>query len=140
LEPPAPTVGCDATTHVGHDLFGAEFLSRFHVVFDYKGSRLILEPNAAFAEPPLADRSGMLLVTSHDDLSVRRITFVSPNGPAPEAGLMQDDELLEIDGQPADAQSLHATRSLFCELGEFWLKVRRGDEVLTIDLRTRDLL
>ena len=135
-----PTVGCDATTHVGHDLFGAELLRRFHVVFDYERSRLILEPNAVYPEPPYADRSGMVLVASEDDLAVRRVMFVTPYGPASEAGLEAGDEILTIDDRPAGARSLHATRLLFCQLGEFRLVVRRGEKTWTTVLRTSDLL
>ena len=135
-----PVTSLKLTGNEDLNLFGAALLRRFHVVFDYRRARLILEPNARFPEPVPVDRSGLFLVASEEDVSVRRVYFVSPGSPADEAGLRSDDLLLEIDGRAADAQSLHATRELFFERGTFALRVRRGDEVLDVSLATRDLL
>ena len=133
-----PTVGCTPKPS-GINLFGAELLRRFHVVFDYRRKRLLLEPNASFNDPKRADCSGMMLVASKDDLSVRKIAFVSPGGPAEEAGIQKNDVILEINGKPAGAQLLHATRRLFFEQGEYRLKIQRKDEVVEKTLHTRQL-
>jgi len=135
-----PTVGCNPARHVGHDLFGAELLRRFDVVFDYSRARMILEPNGAFDTPPLADRSALMLVAAADDVDLRRVLFVSPGSPADEAGLEAGDELVTIDARPANARSLSATRLLFFEIAERELEVRRGEEVFTTTLRARELL
>ena len=62
-----------------------------------------------------SDNSGMMIVAADHDLGMRRIQFVTPKSPAAEAGLKSGDQLVRINGSPADAQGLHATRELFYE-------------------------
>ena len=135
-----PTTSCKPHNYTGLDLFGAEVLRRFHVVFDYERERILLDPNTAFPAPTRADRGGMFLIASQTDASVRQVRFVTPGGPAEEAGIEAGDVLLSIDGEPADARSLHATRLLFFERGSFELVFERDGEERAVTLVTRDLL
>ena len=133
-----PTVSCRPDG--GVNLFGAEALGRFHVVLDYERDRMILEPNAAFGTPTRADTSGMTLFASAEDASVRRVAFVVPGGPADEAGIARDDELISIEGEPASQEGLQAIRERFLEAGTYRLVLRRGTETLDVVLEAREIL
>ena len=134
-----PTSSFSDAPH-GFDLFGSELLRRFDVVLDYARSRMILTPNESFDEPPLSDCSGMMLVAAADDVSVRRVLFVVPGGPADEAGLQKGDELVSIDGEPASAGTLNELRRALLAPIELELVVARGDERFETTLRARELL
>ena len=62
-----------------------------------------------------------------------RYFYISPNGIFAIT--------IPIDGEPANRHGLQATRELFYEPGEeHLLEVRRGEETLHLELRTRVLL
>ncbi len=133
-----PIVGCTSVPEVS--LFGAEVLHRFHVVFDYRRHRMILEPNKWFRDEAMTDCSGMMIVASERDIATRRVQYVSPGTPAGIAGLKAGDELITINGDPSSIQDLHATRKLFFIAGrKHVLGVRRGSQKLSIELTTRNL-
>ncbi len=137
LERPIMTCG---KTH-NFNLFGAEVLRRFKVVFDYSRKRMILEPNRSFKTPLAYDSSGMMLVASEQDTRVRSIMYVTPKSPAAAAGLRAGDIIVEINGKPADSQSLQATRELFYEPGKkHRLQVKRSGRVFEVTLQTKKLL
>ena len=73
-------------------MIGSEILRRFTVVFDFAhDDRLILEPNAHYAEPVEYDMSGIGLRAYGDDLRTFRVYQVLANSPAAEAGLRVGD-------------------------------------------------
>lgn len=82
---------------------GTRFLSRFHLVFDYRARELVLWPNARFAAPDRSDRSGAFLV--RDSLGWR-VRSVSPGTPAALAGLREGDLVVRVDGRDTRESSL----------------------------------
>lgn len=133
-----PVIGC--SNNLPHNAFGAELMHRFDVVFDYERDRLIIEPNAMFENPIRMDTTGMMLIASPDDASVRQVMFVVPESPAAEAGIQQGDQILKINDQAVAATSLSETRELFCLADEVHsLELKRGDEVFSTSFRTREL-
>jgi len=90
-------------------MIGLELLSRFNLVFDYRGGRMFIEPDHAFTDPFEYDMSGMALRKKEENrLAIVRVT---PGSPAEAAGLRAGDEVARIQGIPAveyDVWDLHA--------------------------------
>ena len=114
---------------------GGQILRRFTVLLDYKGKRMIFEPNAAFSEPFEADMSGAALVMD-DSLKTIIVDRVEPDSPASEAGLMRGDVVVSVDSAPAGQRELGELRERrFRRPGErVVLMVRRGGETRRIAL------
>lgn len=116
---------------------GGEILRRFTVYFDYGGKRMILEPHAGTTEPFEADMSGMRILAD-TGLTAVRVVAVNAGSPAAEAGLLNDDVILRVNGQdmtPVMAESLR--ERLRHEGVPIELVVRRGSAVLTLQFVTR---
>jgi hypothetical protein len=94
-------------------IIGGDVLRRFTVTFDYPHKRIILEPNALFAEPYEFDMCGFMATAEGDDLRTLRIYDLIESSPASEAGLRKGDVITEINGHPAEGMSLEDVRKLF---------------------------
>ena len=83
---------------------GLALLSRYQIVLDYSHDLFYAIPNlAAVAEPFPKDHLGAAVVPEGARM---KVLHVSPTGPAVRAGLKAGDQILEIDGKPADMNSL----------------------------------
>ena len=91
-------------------IVGGEILRRCHVVVDYAGGRMTLEPNGDFAQPFEHDHSGLFLVAEGDDFDTLRVHDVVSGSPAAEAEITPGDVLATIDGTPA--HDLERTKAL----------------------------
>ncbi len=78
-------------------IIGNNILHRFSLTLDYKRQRIYLEPNGLFDDPFIRDRSG-IRCERHED---GRVTLYSviPGSPGDEAGLLEGDEIVSIDGR-----------------------------------------
>ena len=122
-------------------LIGSEILRRFKVVFDYTRGRLILEPNAHYAEPVEYDMSGISLRAYGNDLRTFRVYQVIDKSPAVEAGLRAGDVLTKIDGVPASRFTLEEVWQMMKQAGrEHSLQIKRGSETNTVKIKTRRLI
>jgi C-terminal processing protease CtpA/Prc len=120
-------------------IVGGEILRRCKTAFDYPHDRLVLEPYAG-GQPFEYDMSGLFLVGGGDEY--RRVTVfsVAPQTPAAEARLMKGDEIVSVDGRPASKLGLDGVRDLFRAPSTYRLEVKRGNETLSLDLKTRRLV
>ena len=122
-------------------LIGSEILRRFRVVFDYAHGRLILEPNAHYAEPVEYDMSGISLRAYGDDLRTFRVYQVLANSPAAKAGMLVGDVLTNIDGMPASKFTLEEVCQMMKQPGrEHTLSIKRGGWTSSVKIRTRRLI
>lgn len=120
---------------------GGLILRRFKVIFDYSRKRMILEPNKHFSEPMDYDMSGMTLLTDSPQFKLIKINRVIVGSPAAEAGLKPEDVILEVDGRTASRLTLHSLREMFKKEGrEYLLKIKRGEELVQVRLKTRRLI
>jgi hypothetical protein len=120
---------------------GGLILRRFKVIFDYTRKRMILEPNKSFGDRFEFDMSGLGLVTDSPQFKIIKINRVIESSPAAEAGLKAEDEILEVDGRAASEYTLHTLREMFKKEGkQYRLKVKRGEETLQAQFKTRRLI
>ena len=118
-------------------LIGGETLRRFRVIFDYGCSRLILEPNASFAEPFEYNMSGMRVVAVGADLKRFAVRRVLAGSPAALAGLREGDVIESFGGRPAPSLTLTDILLLLKREGTYALSVRRGGETFGFTIRLR---
>lgn len=117
---------------------GGPVLARFRLTFDYAAKRVWLEPRAGGLDPFEADMSGAAITREAGGLTVRA---VAKDSPAAEAGLLEGDVLLAVDGRPADAIPLaELRRSLEVDGRAVRIEIRRGDERRVVELTLRRLL
>ncbi len=120
---------------------GSPVLRRFKVIFDYSRSRVILEPNKFFSEPFEHDMSGLSLVSDSPTFTTVRVDRVLAQSPAEEAGIKQNDEIVTVDGRPAAGYKLLALREMCRQPGrKISLQIKRGDQMIPIELKTRRLI
>jgi hypothetical protein len=122
-------------------VIGGELLRRFTVTLDYQSKRILMKPNAQFAEPYEVDMSGLELVTGADDFKAIRIKRVRPHFPADEAGLHEGDTLVNVNGRPAAEFDLDKLARMFQRAGKVYLlTVERGGQVIRARLKMRRVL
>jgi predicted aspartyl protease len=120
---------------------GGAALRRFKVTFDYSRSRMFIEPNRRFPEPFEYDMSGLQFVTESPHFKTVTILRVLPDSPAAEAGLRPGDEIVSIGGRPANEFRLPALREMLREPDKrYELRIRRGAETVSVELKTRRLI
>jgi hypothetical protein len=120
---------------------GSAVLRRFKVIFDYSRARMILEPNKHFSIPFEHDMSGLSLVGESPAFKVVRVNRVLAQSPADEAGIKQGDEIVSVGGRPAAEYKLVALREMMRQPGiVFSLQIRRGTEIIPVELKTRRLI
>jgi hypothetical protein len=122
-------------------VIGGELLHRFKVIFDYAHKRMILEPNASFADRFEYDMSGIRLRAEGADYKTLRVRRVVENSPATEAGVREGDLISAIDGKPTAELSLSQLNHMFKQEGkEYLLGVIRGEEKKQTKLKLRRLV
>ena len=135
----APLIGWTDKS-VSFGVLGAQLLSRFDVVFDYRNARLLVTPNERFADPVLYDASGLVIIADAEDIDVRKILYVAPGSPGEKAGLQGGDEIVEFNGRAAKETDLLSMRDLLLKPGEYRLRIERGEEIHSCVLKAEKLL
>lgn len=122
-------------------VLGGEILRRFNVIFDYARGRLILEPNAHYAEPVEYDMSGIRLRAGGRNFRIFRVYQVLENSPAANAGLREGDVVVAIDGVPASKFSLDEVYRMLKQIGlEHTLSIRRGSVKFSVKIKLKRLI
>lgn len=120
---------------------GTEVLRRFTVTFDYSRKRMILEPNAQFADAFEADMGGLAPRMGPDGSEALEVEWIQSASPAAEAGVRPNDLIERIDGRPALEVGVPGLKEMFRRAGETHrLTIRRGEEKLEVELTTRRMI
>lgn len=119
---------------------GSAVLRKFKVTFDYERRRMILDPNKFFADHYDIDMTGIGLASESPAFKVVRVAHVLEATPAAEAGLRKGDEIVAVNSRPAAEFGLARLRELFKQEGKrYTLRIKRGEELLSVELKTRRL-
>lgn len=92
---------------------GAEILSRFNTIYDYRNNCMYIKKNEKFNRIFEHDMSGMELYTEHGPPSRTLINKIEPNSPAELAGLKAGDEITGINFKKIDDYSLDEITTTF---------------------------
>jgi hypothetical protein len=132
----------DSSDEAGDGEIGGELLRRFKVIVDYARKRIVLESGARFAaEPYEASLTGASIASEGADFKTFKVRSVFDNSPAAEAGLRAGDIITAINGRPAAQLTAEQLRQMFRLKGRrYILKIKRGEAMLQITLRTRRLI
>lgn len=119
---------------------GNGILERFRCTFDYERRELHLEPGKRFGERDPFSRCGALFGRFGD---VVRAMVVLDGSPAARAGMVENDEVVSLDGKPMLSFTPDALRKLF-ERGKpgtsHVFVVRRGTHTRKLKVTLRDIL
>ena len=119
---------------------GHQIASRFRLFLDYGRKRLILEPSATLADPFDRAFSGISLRAEGTDYRTFRVHEVLEQSPATEAGILQGDIIVSIDGRPAENFTLSSINEMLEKPGSYVLTIRRLQETITVTLTPRKLV
>ncbi|MCP4706827.1 MAG: PDZ domain-containing protein [candidate division Zixibacteria bacterium] len=97
-------------------MVGLGLLSKFNLIFDFYGQRLIVEPNNSFAELYEYNMSG--LVMSKEENNYYTVHKVHKNSPASETGLKEGDKISQINGKDASEYNRIELKTLFLQEGK----------------------
>ena len=122
-------------------IIGTEILERFRVAYDYSRNRMFLTPGPLLDQAFDADASGLKLVTDPPDFHRFRVAAVLGHSAAAEVDIRQGDTLMAVDGKRAADLTLSQLREMFkLPDREYSLSIERGQERLTVRLKTRRLI
>jgi membrane-associated protease RseP (regulator of RpoE activity) len=103
---PKTPAGASADTKTAGNI-GSGILRRFTLTLDYPRAQAYFEPNSMFADPDLADRSGLRVNAAPRGFEV---VFVVKGSAAMRAGLAEGDVIVAINGRQASDTDLAAFR------------------------------
>jgi Aspartyl protease/PDZ domain len=122
-------------------ILGAEWLSRFRVLFDYSRRQLVLEPSGDASPASRSDASGLFLASEPPSFESVRVLSVAEGSPAAAAGVEVGDVVLTLDGQAVSELGLDGLREELREAGRtVLLVIVRDGETRTVRIALRDLV
>jgi hypothetical protein len=122
--------------HAG--IIGSEVLRRFKVIFDNAGKRLILEKGQHFNDPSEYDMSGIVPITDLIDFKSIKISAVSENSPASDAGLKAGDKILSINQKPVSGIDIAKLNEMLkIEGAEYSLTIMRDGKTFDVVIKLR---
>lgn len=133
--------GVFASTEVLQGNIGGEILRRFRVTFDYARKQMILEATAETKAPYEFDMSGLFLRAEGTEFKTIKVLRVQQNSPASETGIIEDDEIIAINGKPVAQFTLEVLRQMFRkDQVKYALEIKREEKVMTLKMTTRRLI
>jgi len=122
-------------------LIGGALLRRFRVIFNYAKSQMILEANAHLAEPDEYGMSGASFSFEAPDFSILKVSEVTKDSPAAEAGLNVGDIVMAIDGKPVTKFNSEQLRQMFKQNKRtYLLDIKRGEKKFRTKITLRRLI
>jgi hypothetical protein len=116
---------------------GNALLERFNVIFDYSRHQVILDPNASFGDPFVANMTGIRADPTSDPVRGFEVKSLEDGSVAADVGLKPGDRIVEINGVLCSTltfESFH--QMLTAEGAPFKLKVERDREKIEISFQT----
>ena len=92
---------------------GNEIMTRFDMILDFPGKRLIIRPGKRFRESFKQNMSGLEVFQPIRNLPYYTVSHVEEGSPADQAGIIEGDEIASINGNAASTYTLDAIMGLF---------------------------
>lgn len=123
-------------------IIGNDLLSRFNLILDFPGEVLYVQPNRHFKTNYNYDRSGLSLIATGTNLNRMIVSYVLENSPGYEAGILEGDEIVSINGNPTAILRLNGCLDkLQGQPGrKMRLRIKRNGEKLVKVLVLRELI
>lgn len=123
-------------------IIGNLLLSRFEIAFDLRGASVYLRKNSSYKDKFHYDKSGLVIFATGKDLKTFYVNQVKANTPAAEADIRRGDVIQRINVWNSKLITLDdLNRVLQKKAGKrIKLKIKRGDEILVMKFRLRDLI
>lgn len=144
VDQPVAALALEASGTLGDSSFsgilGAETLRRLLVRLDYRRATFSFETNPLMAVPIEYEMSGLVLRVAPGGEAFQ-VAFVVADSPAEQAGVREQDQIVEIDGRPVTKWTLPEFLAL-CRVPdrELRLGLRRGGKTMATEFRTRKLI
>ncbi|MEO0470028.1 MAG: PDZ domain-containing protein [Bacteroidota bacterium] len=109
---------------------GAEIISRFNIIFDYRNRIIYLRRNSQFRKKFDYNSTGLEIVSSGSRFELFSITYVAPESPAEKAGVQVNDIILSLNGMPVNGLDINDMYSSLRKRsgGVVTLKIKRGNK------------
>lgn len=91
---------------------GADILSRFNIIFDYRNNKITFTPNSSTREPFNVNLSGMEICCPTPGQNLFSISNVCQDSPAYKAGLKEGDQIIHINYQELSKYSLSEVHAM----------------------------
>jgi hypothetical protein len=122
-------------------IIGADFLSRFTVVLDYRRSQIFLEKNSAFGDPFEFDMCGIRFAMEGERFDRFVVFSVFEGTPASLAGIAAGDVVAAIDGRAAGSFTREDIRDYMQREGEpVRFTIERNGETKDITIRLKRMI
>ncbi|MFK7774916.1 MAG: aspartyl protease family protein [Saprospiraceae bacterium] len=123
-------------------ILGQALISRFNVIIDYPKEKLYLLPHRRYNKGFKYDRSGLELIVSGKKLKTVTVYNLIKDSPADEAGFKKGDEIISVNGMPTRFTDLKGvSKRLTKKVGKkIKIKIKRGDQIMTLRFKLRDLI
>ncbi|MFA4947425.1 MAG: aspartyl protease family protein [Candidatus Krumholzibacteriia bacterium] len=136
----AGTSGALADTSIA-GIIGADFLSRFTVVLDYRRSQIFLEKNSGFDSPSEFDMCGIRFVMEGERFDLFKVFLVYEGTPAALAGVAEGDVVTAIDGRAAGSSTRESIRDYMQREGEqVRLTIEREGVTKEVTIRLKKMI
>jgi membrane-associated protease RseP (regulator of RpoE activity) len=118
---------------------GMEIMRRFHLVIDYDGKRIFLEPNKFFNEPFETNMSGIKYYWNEENQVV--VDGIYDNSAAIDADIQAGDLIVQIDNKPIETYSINDLNYLFQQEGKsLILTILRDGKEISEKIKLRRLI
>jgi hypothetical protein len=122
-------------------IIGADFLSRFSVVLDYRRSQIFLEKNSGFEAPFEFDMCGIRFAMEGERFDLFKVFSVYEGTPAALAGIVAGDVVTTIDGRAAGSFTREEIREYLQREGErVRFTIERGGETRDVTIRLKKMI
>jgi hypothetical protein len=123
------TLGCQRWSSLGLD-----YLSHFHVTFDFPGRQLFLKQAKRFGRQQRQYHSGLRLWRPYEAETL--VWDVHAGSPAAKAAVKVGDRIVSVAGLPVDGTRLYALRQRLCSSREpLQVTLERDNQVIRVSFR-----
>jgi hypothetical protein len=121
---------------------GGEILSRFNVIFDFPGGKFYFKKSSGFKDPYTYNLSGLTVKATGPEFNVFVITEVRKNSAGENAGVMEGDVILSINGRKVNDLKLNDVIGFLNSRPNknINLLLRRNEEEVKVSFRLRSLI